>query len=82
MTHFRGTIQGNRGGTSRLGSKNSGLTATADEWDIGATVKARYNETLKCDEIVVTIDSGSGYGNDRIEKVYRKVDGKIMEIEK
>ena len=32
MAHFRGTVQGNRGEASRLGSKKSGLQTTAASW--------------------------------------------------
>lgn len=32
MAHFRGTIQGNRGQASRLGSKDSGLRVEAQSW--------------------------------------------------
>ena len=43
MAHFRGTVQENRGETSRLGSRNSGLVATCDGWNIGLT--AEYSKT-------------------------------------
>jgi hypothetical protein len=38
MAQYRGTIRGQRGTASRLGSKVSGLTATANGWDIGVRV--------------------------------------------
>ena len=38
MAHFRGTMQGQRGMVSRLGSRQSGLTATANGWNFGITV--------------------------------------------
>lgn len=37
MGHFRGTLQGNRGGASRLGSKDSGLHANIASWE-GAVI--------------------------------------------
>ena len=40
MAQFRGTIEGNRGGVSRLGGKASGLTVTADGWNSGVKVEA------------------------------------------
>lgn len=42
MAHFRGVIQGNRGDASRLGSKDSGMTAHADGWHTGATVRIQH----------------------------------------
>lgn len=42
MAQFRGTIAGQRGEASRLGSKNSGLVVTANGWDTGVRVVARH----------------------------------------
>jgi hypothetical protein len=38
MAHFRGTIQGQRGSASRLGSAKSGLIVKANGWNFGVTV--------------------------------------------
>lgn len=38
MARFRGTVQGNRGETSRLGSK--ALTVTCNAWDVGVRCSA------------------------------------------
>lgn len=38
MAHFRGTIQGNRGEASRLGTKKSGLLADLNGWNIGVKI--------------------------------------------
>ena len=38
MAQFRGTVEGQRGEASRLGSKSSGLTVTANGWNIGVRV--------------------------------------------
>jgi len=32
MSHFYGIVQGGRGGTTRTGTKNSGLVTTAASW--------------------------------------------------
>ncbi|AKF14631.1 hypothetical protein AVJ28_gp62 [Mycobacterium phage Baee] len=42
MAHFYGTVQGQRGEASRLGSKNSGLDASASGWDVGCRVTISY----------------------------------------
>ena len=38
MARYRGTVQGQRGGASRLGGTVSGLAVTANGWDVGARV--------------------------------------------
>ncbi len=60
MAHFRGTLQGNRGDASRLGSKDSGLQVTCAGWRLGATCHIDYNKSKQRDEISVWIDTGSG----------------------
>ena len=42
MAHFYGTVQGQRGMVSRLGSKPSGLTATANGWNLGASCSMEH----------------------------------------
>ena len=59
MAHFRGTLQGNRGGASRLGTKDSDLHVTANGWDSGVTVLA-YEEN-GVDYFRITLTGGSGY---------------------
>jgi len=41
MAHFRGTIQGQRGSASRLGSVKSGIVANVNAWDVGIRVESR-----------------------------------------
>jgi len=38
MAHFYGSIQGNRGEATRMGTKDSGISAHIRGWDIGAKV--------------------------------------------
>ena len=40
MARYYGTLQGNRGPASRLGTPNSGLTTTTNGWNIGVTCYA------------------------------------------
>jgi hypothetical protein len=44
MAQFRGTLDGQRGQASRLGSKASGLTATCNGWGDGIEVRAWVNK--------------------------------------
>jgi len=65
MAHFRGTLQGNRGLASRLGTKTSGLTATVRGWEIGVQLEAIYSPSNKNDEINIYVDGGSN-NTDRV----------------
>ena len=60
MSYFYGTVQGNRGKSSRRGSKASGIIATANSWTIGGEVVVNYNENLKTDVVTFYISKGSG----------------------
>lgn len=44
MAQFRGTIEGARGGASRLGHKSGGITVTANGWDDGVKVYADHRD--------------------------------------
>lgn len=57
MAHFYGTTIGNRGPTSRTGSKRSGLTSTANSYSIGGEVHVHHNKT---DSVSFSLTKGSG----------------------
>tara|TARA_R100001015_G_C4572587_1_gene130423 strand:- start:596 stop:820 length:225 start_codon:yes stop_codon:yes gene_type:complete len=61
MAQFRGTVQGNRSQSSRLGHKTSGLTTECNGWNIGVRCYAYHDEETGKDVIRVTRTSGSGY---------------------
>ena len=65
MAQYRGTVQGNRSMTSRLGHKTTGLTTECNGWDIGVRCYAYYDEETGKDVIEITKTSGSGYGGVR-----------------
>jgi hypothetical protein len=54
MAHFRGTIQGQRGSASRLGSARSGLTINANGWDFGVKVILREKDGQDVADIFLT----------------------------
>jgi len=66
MAQYRGTLQGNRGDASRLGSKASGLRAVANGWDIGGSVVAYYDEEAKEDRVSFAITGGSNHPGDTV----------------
>lgn len=59
MAHFYGGVHGNRGEATRLGTKDSGLKAFANGWDIGVDVRLRYCKDTDEDVISVTLTGGS-----------------------
>ena len=73
MAQFRGTVQGNRSQTSRLGHKSSGLETECNGWNIGVRCVARYNKEADRDEIMIYKTSGSGHGGvfKHIHTVYK-----------
>jgi len=73
MAQFRGTVQGNRSETSRLGHKTSGLVTECNGWNVGVRCVARYNEEAGRDEIMIYETSGSGYSGvfKHIHTVYK-----------
>lgn len=62
MAHFRATIEGNKGGASRLGTKNSGIAATINGWNIGVKVYMWYDKENDRDCIHITETGGSNGG--------------------
>lgn len=64
MAQFRGTIQGQRGLASRLGTKDSGLVVTANGWDTGVTVELVHSGGV--DEVRVYRTGGSNNSTGRL----------------
>ena len=60
MATFYGQISGNRGTASRLGTKTSGLTVSAQSWDGSVITQLSYDskDTLK---VKLSIDDGSSF---------------------
>ena len=75
MAHFYGTVQGNRGETSRCGSKSSGLVASANGWNIGGTIQVEYNDKLQTDVVYFYRNKGSSSrGHDTLIAAYAIID--------
>lgn len=60
MAHFLARIQGNRGDTTRLGSKASGIVAEVNGWNIGATVRIDHVDGR---DVVRVYQTGGSNGN-------------------
>ena len=58
MSHFYGSIKGNRGPATRGGSKNSGIVSHTKGWNSGIRVTGYVNDNGD-DEFKVEITNGS-----------------------
>ena len=58
MARFLGTVQGQRGAASRLGSVKSGLAGKVNGWNVGVRVEARVG-SRGLDELTVYATGGS-----------------------
>jgi hypothetical protein len=65
MAHFYGTVQGNRGEASRLGSKDSGLETLAASW-AGAIRVSLFVDPAGRDAYRVTQEPHNGAGVSRL----------------
>lgn len=64
MAHFRGTLLGNRGEASRLGSAKSGIQASVNGRNVGVNVVADVDPDTGKDVVTVLPTSGSYRGQD------------------
>ena len=77
MSHLYADIQGNRGGTSRGGSKDSGINGHIRGWKSGASVSC-YVDHEGRDVVEVSATNGSGHGQNPVQGlVFRTINGKI-----
>ena len=56
MSHFYGKLQGDRGETTRRGTKNSGITTWAASWSGAVRTRVYYREDLDQDWVAVTME--------------------------
>jgi hypothetical protein len=83
MAHFYGTLRGRRSGTStRCGDISTGLTATANGWNIGGTVSVSYNPTTESDEVTFHLTSGSRDRSPTAIASYTFINGSLVELDK
>ena len=78
MGHFIGRIQGARGETSRLGSRQSGISASIKGWHNGVNIYGGWSkESGDVFEIHATGGSTGGHRS-KLIGVVRVVDGKLV----
>ncbi len=66
MAHFYGVVQGNRQATSRLGSKQSGMSATAASWDGAVRVNIHFDEAEGVNKYTVSQIPWHGKGVEQV----------------
>ena len=59
MAQYYANIQGNRGEATRMGTKSSGMIGHIRGWHIGCRVYVGWNEEKECDEVTISLTSGS-----------------------
>ena len=81
MAHFYGTTQGNRGMTSRIGQKSSGIISTASGWDIGGIVEVSYSEHIKTDVVKLYHTNGSNGKTRKLVAAFAKIDSNLVNLD-
>jgi hypothetical protein len=73
MAQYRAIIEGNRGEASRLGSKDSGISALINGWNNGIYVCGSYDEDLKQDvfQVYRTYGSNKNKSDELLMTVYQ-----------
>ena len=66
MSQFYGTVQGNRGQTSRGGSKNSGIETSTASWSGAIRCYAYYDKETDTDMVRVEKTTWRGSGDSKI----------------
>jgi hypothetical protein len=64
MSHFYGTLQGNRGEATRCGTKDSGITTVAASWSGAVRCETYIKDGVDC--VMVQFVTWHGAGNNRI----------------
>jgi hypothetical protein len=66
MAQFYGSVQGQRGQASRLGSKRSGVTTTAASWEGAVTTTVSHDARLGVDVAEVRLTPWRGRGTSKL----------------
>jgi hypothetical protein len=83
MSHFYRILRGRRNGiTTRRKDASTGLTATANGWDIDCTVSVSYNPTTKSDEVTFRLTKGSNDRTSTLVASYTLINGSLVDLAK
>jgi len=78
MAHFYATASGSaKTEATRCGTKNSGLYATANGWDIGGEIELKYDSNLDTDIVKLYTTTGSNGNRRKLVMSYAIIEGKM-----
>jgi hypothetical protein len=77
MSHFYGTLQGNRGEATRGGSKKSGMTTYCASWEGAVRCEAWHDKETGKDMVNVSKEPWHGAGESKL--LYRGLIGENKE---
>ncbi len=77
MAQFYASIQGNRGGATRMGTKSSGITGHIRGWDSGFKVVCEHDRDLG-DVCYVYLTKGSNNSSGRLIASYSEATNKVI----
>jgi len=60
MAHYYGRLQGGRGETTRLGTKNAGITSNLSTWDFHTITRLYWDELNQRDNLLVRVHTVAG----------------------
>lgn len=80
MAYFRGTVQGNRGEASRSSSKDSGLLATANGWNLGGSAHIYHDPARNIDIVRLRVTGGSNSPGTKLIHEYAIIDDKLVNL--
>ena len=81
MAHYYARAQGNKGETTRCGTRSSGITARVDSWSIGARSVIKYDTTINADVVTLYATGGSDDSYGKRIMSYAYIDGKFTIID-
>lgn len=76
MAQFRGTLIGNRGPASRLGTKKSGMSGSFNGWNVGLRLYVHHDPDKNKDIVSASLTGGSSGYNDKLPEIYIEADDK------
>lgn len=80
MARFYGSMSGNRGEATRMGTTDSGMTAHVRGWSLGVRVDARDSTEADSFDVHVTSGSNGGAADRALARVTETEDGCTVSI--
>lgn len=79
MSHYYGTVKGNRGSANRCGTRESGITAAARSYNGSVIVDLSYHEGDKCDMVSLYLsEESSTHGKLLFYGTFKELEEKLI----